>query len=88
MSITGKLATRPFCPCGKGLDGFTSTARPALPKPGDFTVCAYCARILIFGKGLSAFREAEAEDMRKLDSETAHALNKAKRLVMKLRQLH
>jgi hypothetical protein len=46
------LKTRPRClNCDKLLDGVSGVRDgkgDPLPKPGDFTICAYCRTILIF----------------------------------------
>jgi hypothetical protein len=45
-----------LCPkCGATLSGATSAdaGRAIRPKPGDVTVCMYCAQLLMFGEGLS-----------------------------------
>jgi hypothetical protein len=38
-----------FCPnCGKLVDGATGIDTEYLPKPGDISVCLYCATVLHF----------------------------------------
>lgn len=64
-----KLDDRYRCTgCDKVLDGATNTGQAAAPpKPGDFSVCAYCAAILRFEAG--ALREATASDLDELEPE-------------------
>jgi hypothetical protein len=53
MKITGTRTTRipeTFCPlCFALLSGTTAMTNDKEPEPGDFTVCLYCAAVLIFG---------------------------------------
>jgi len=43
----------PRCPaCGEKLNGFTDVGFDgAVPKPGDSSICAYCASMLTFDQG-------------------------------------
>lgn len=43
-----------LCPCGRRLTGvLDASGGDAQPEPGDYTICAYCERILVFGPELS-----------------------------------
>lgn len=45
----GKLISKPDCPhCKEILDGFTDPSGKNVPKPGDISICAYCAEVLEF----------------------------------------
>lgn len=46
------------------------------PKPGDLTLCAYCAAALIFTDGLGV-RPATPDDLADLDDESRASLVKA-----------
>lgn len=52
--MKNKLDNCPICPtCKFQLDGFTHAGTGyATPKPGDASVCAYCAELLEFDEGL------------------------------------
>ncbi len=44
-----RLNSKPFCPnCKAILDGATAVTGIGHPRPGDVTVCSYCAEILVF----------------------------------------
>ena len=50
------------CPkCGKFLDGVAGMTGTRRPKPGDWTVCAYCVELLRFGDRLRLCRLTQAE---------------------------
>ena len=63
IALSGRLATSPVCPqCGKTLDGFTSAALDgARPKPGDVSICFYCATVLEFCGESLALRRLEGD---------------------------
>ena len=63
MELSGRLPTSPVCPkCGKGLDGFTSAALDgALPKPGNCSICVYCATLLEYYGEPLALRRMEGD---------------------------
>lgn len=58
-----RIPGRPRCPaCLTLLDGFTSVRLDgAVPKPGDPTVCMYCASLLVFGDRLQFRFPTDAE---------------------------
>ncbi len=56
----------PSCPtCQATLDGVTDPDGENTPRPGDFTVCAYCQEILTFTDELG-LRLLEEEDIKLL----------------------
>lgn len=61
--ISDRLLGEPRCPaCGTLLDAAMSAALDdARPTPGDVTVCAYCASLLVFGDGLHPRFPTDAE---------------------------
>jgi hypothetical protein len=73
----------PLCPtCQATLDGVTDPAGENTPRPGDFTVCAYCQEILTFTDELG-LRLLEEEDIKLLPlrfmSRIQAAITKAKK---------
>lgn len=49
---SGKI-TPSKCPaCREVLDGVTDPTSNKTPKVGDYSICAYCATVLVFGDGL------------------------------------
>jgi hypothetical protein len=71
-----------LCPdCGKELNAITIIfGKPVAPTPGDISICAYCASVLVFDADLKQ-RAARKEDLDQLDSETLNAIYKARRAV-------
>lgn len=56
-----------LCPsCGTVIDSHSHPHKT--PKPGDFTICAYCASVLRYGGGLVLLAATEA-DLADLDEE-------------------
>lgn len=50
------------CPnCFTPLDGATCFESNRPPTPGDFTVCIYCAHVLVFGHDLTVRRPTGPE---------------------------
>jgi hypothetical protein len=73
------------CPgCGNQLDTCFGVENDKNPKPGDLTICAYCAEPLVFTRDLTV-RCATPELRAKLDPvlmvrlDTARAIVRAKR---------
>jgi hypothetical protein len=66
------------CPhCKHKLDAATSaTHEECVPTPGCFTVCVYCARVLVFEKGLT-LRPVTREDLDTLPPERRATMVKA-----------
>lgn len=71
------------CPgCGAELTGSTSVFSEARPKPGDFTVCMYCANVLRYREGdVLARLNADDEKELKKDPKLAYQLLKTQRTV-------
>lgn len=62
MSHTTTHLLGDYCPgCGKRIDAATSIDGEASPTPGDVTVCAFCASVLMFEPGLSLRRVSDQE---------------------------
>lgn len=61
------------CPvCNAKLDAATCASQAGRsPRPGDITVCLYCATILVFNPDLS-HREADVNDLMELQKDTAN----------------
>lgn len=60
------------CPgCGKVLSA--ATARNAVPKPGDFSVCVYCTAVLRFNPDLT-LRTTTLEERKEMDPEQGLAI--------------
>lgn len=76
------------CPeCGAELDHVTVYfGKPVLPTPGDFSVCSYCATVLIFDVDLK-MRPATREDLDRVDNETLTAIRDARIAVQAMRVL-
>ncbi len=73
----------PSCPtCHASLDGVTDPMGENTPRPGDFTICAYCQEILTFTDELG-LRYLEEEDIKLLPlrfvSRIQEALTRAKK---------
>ncbi len=61
---TGENPIRPApsCPvCARVLDGWTSIGHLNRPKPGDFSICAYCLAALAFTEDLALRRQTDEE---------------------------
>ena len=56
------------CVCGSEVDAATSLGHRSRPKPGDFSVCAVCARLMVFAPDFS-LREVEPGELSLLDRE-------------------
>lgn len=72
-----------LCPqCGTVLDGATSLEGKFIPKPGDVTVCAYCATFLKFDE-LVMLRVLPEHEFEKLDPDEQTQLAYIRDLVVK-----
>jgi hypothetical protein len=58
-----RLPGEPRCPaCGAILDGATSVDLDgAMPRPGDVSICAYCASLLVYSDELHPRFPTDAE---------------------------
>ena len=56
------------CLCGAEIDAATSLGHRNRPKPGDFSVCAVCARLMVFQPDFS-LRAVEPGELNQLDRE-------------------
>jgi hypothetical protein len=74
------------CPsCGKGLKFSTAlNADTSPPRPGDVSVCAYCATTVVYTENLRLRRSTTA-DLAKLSPEEVKILAEAKRFILKAR---
>lgn len=61
------------CVCGSEVDAATSLGHRSKPKPGDFSVCIVCARLLMFEPDYS-LREIDPSELGLLDTETRNRL--------------
>jgi hypothetical protein len=69
-----RLEVESYCPCcGCRLSGAVGQNTNLPPRPGDFTVCAYCYEILRFQEDLSLRRLLPYDE---IDNETRETLNK------------
>lgn len=87
------LKRAPSCPvCRTRLNGTMSVkpgrceAGPADPKPGHFTVCAYCTTVLRYEIGLQ-LREATPSDLRELYDNRPELFALLEKLVVATRQV-
>ena len=70
-----------LCPaCGNQLDACFGIQHNETPKPGDLTICAYCAEPLVFTRDLSQ-RCATPELRAKLDAGLVLRLDAARAIV-------
>ncbi len=54
--------SEPHCPrCGKVVDAATPLGTASHPRPGDFSICAYCATLLRFTPTLTVEGVSEME---------------------------
>ena len=59
--LTGLSKDPDYCPhCGKHIDAATGSTGH-LPDPGDFSVCAYCVKVMVFGDTLKLRLPTAAE---------------------------
>jgi len=73
------------CPsCGSVLDA-ASGPNGAVPRPGDFSICAYCGVTLRFEDPLPQTRLATDEDLAELDDEGRKGMEQARSLVEDMR---
>ncbi len=65
------------CPtCGKGLDRHLATrASSGPPRPGDYTLCAYCGVLLLFTEDMGV-RLATGKDEERVTNEDRETLNR------------
>jgi hypothetical protein len=85
LKIKNRLDNVPFCPsCDSKLDGFAYLEDDdRRPSRGDISVCAYCAEILVFCKGLNLKRATAVEicqvdflELQKVNGFVAHIRRK------------
>lgn len=71
--------------CGNPLDSACSVNCNIQPKPGDVSICFYCAAVSVFADDMS-LREPNAEEQRtfKKDREIAKAIQNVK-IIMRRR---
>lgn len=89
MDQEGKRVPSAPCPtCGKKLDAATCMSSDAQPRPGDYTVCLYCANVLRFRDGmkLAVLSLEDAEDLAR-DREFARKIFKAQRLIAQFKHM-
>jgi hypothetical protein len=73
------------CPvCNKQLDASTPVGHRAKPKPGDGSVCIYCATILVFDSvDPNSFHSmTEEEEKTYFDRETLARLERARKIIL------
>lgn len=76
-----KTPGAPCCCCGEILDMAGTDEGPYRPTPGDYTVCLYCATVLVFTETL-ALRKATDADWREMPEETQAGLRDAVQFVL------
>jgi hypothetical protein len=70
-----RLIASPCPTCGKSLDG-ASNPSGAMPSPGDFSVCVYCAGFARYDERL-ALRACSADELDELEPEARAGLETA-----------
>lgn len=77
-----QMKHKDLCPqCGTVLDGATSLEGKFTPKPGDVTVCAYCATFLKYDEYLF-LRILPEEEFAKLEKTEQDQLNAIRKFVV------
>lgn len=67
---SSKIKGSPCPSCNKTLDGLSATDDlPAIPSPGDLTICFYCMTVCMFNHDLS-LRLVPAEEIEEMDPES------------------
>jgi hypothetical protein len=78
--------TQTPCPgCGKQLDACFGVEHDQEPKPGDLTICAYCAKPLVFNQDLTV-RCASPELLSKLDPALVARFDSARAIVVRAKR--
>lgn len=75
------IVPREFCPyCLSELNRAVATFGTNAPKPGDFTICVYCAEVLEFDEKLKPVRPTNLEKDFADDPELAETIRKMQAL--------
>jgi hypothetical protein len=79
------------CPhCGKILDAWTGASlgskEPPTPEPGDPTICAYCAALLVFADYHGRLREPTVEERAAIRA-NAEVWDMLKRMALAVREV-